>query len=94
VSCICKLLPILADDRKLGVVSTSDSCAAIQRDINRQEKCEEKGSVKLKKRKCRALQLGRNSPMHWYTLGADCLESSFAEEDLHSTVNSRLHLRQ
>ena len=50
--------------------------------------------MKLKKRKCRALQLGRNSPMHWYTLGADCLESSFAEEDLHSTVNSRLHLRQ
>lgn len=75
----------------MGVV---DSCAAIQRDLNRWEKWEERRLMKLNKGKCRALQLGRNSPRHQYMLGDDWLESSFAGKALQVTVNNKLHFSQ
>lgn len=34
VSCSCKLWPVSAGDREVGVVDTSDTCAALQRDLN------------------------------------------------------------
>lgn len=81
-----------ADDRKLGLVDTSESCAAIQRDLNGWEKWEERRLVKLNQGKCRALQLRRNSSTHQYMPGADWLETSFEGKDLQVIVNSKSHL--
>lgn len=61
VSRACKLQPVLADGRKLGVVDASHSCAAAQRDLNRWEKSEERRHTKLSKGKRRALPLGSSS---------------------------------
>lgn len=38
--------------------------------------------MKFNKGKCKVLNLGRNSPMPWYTLGAKWLEGSLAEKEL------------
>jgi len=57
----------------------SEGHAAIQRDLNRLEKCVDRNLMKLNKGKCKVLHLRRNNPMHEYTLRADWLESSLAE---------------
>ncbi|KAK4831251.1 hypothetical protein QYF61_016483 [Mycteria americana] len=45
------------------------------------------------KGKCQVLHLGRNNPMHQYMLGADQLESNFAEKDLGVLVDNMNHQR-
>lgn len=48
---------------------TPDSCATIQRDINRLEKRACRNLMKFDNGKCQVLHLGKNSPMHQYMLG-------------------------
>ena len=45
--------------------------------------------MKFSKSKCKVLHLGRNNPMHQYTLWADLLESSSTEKDLGVLVDSK-----
>ncbi|KAK4829005.1 hypothetical protein QYF61_001761 [Mycteria americana] len=72
-----------ADDTKLGgVADTPESCAAIQRDIDRLEKWADRNLMMFNKESCKVLHLGRNNPKHQNTLRATWLESSFAEKDL------------
>ncbi|XP_067166455.1 olfactory receptor 5B21-like [Apteryx mantelli] len=54
----------------------------LPRDLDRLEKRAERDLVKFNKWKCEVLHLRRNKSMHKHTLGADQLESSFAEKDL------------
>jgi len=50
--------------------------------------------MKFDKVKCRVLHLGRNNPMHQYSLRADPLESSFAERDLGVLLDDKLTVSQ
>lgn len=64
-----------ADDTKLrGVADTQQGCAAVQRDLNRQEKWADQNLMQLNKAHCIfLLHLWRNSPTHQHLLGANCL---------------------
>jgi len=62
---------------KLGTVAEGQ--AAIQRDLNRMEKWNNRDLMKFNKEKCEVQPLGRNNSTHQYMLGATQLKSSFAE---------------
>lgn len=56
--------------------------AAIQRDFDRVEVWADTNPTKFNKGKCKVLHLGRNNPTRRYRLGANWLETGFAEDDL------------
>ena len=60
---------------------TSESCATVQRDLNRLEKWPDRSLMKLKKGEMQNSASGEES-RHQYMLEADWLVSSFAEKDL------------
>jgi len=62
------------------VADTLESHAAIQRDLNRVSKWDDRKLVKLRKGNHQVLHLGRNNLMHQDRLGADQLPNSFAEK--------------
>lgn len=74
-----------------GVVDTAVSCTVIQRDLNRVEKWAEREPTKLKKGKCRLLNMGRNNSIHQSVLS---LETSLAEKDPGVLVDTKLSMRQ
>ena len=84
-----------ADDTKRGgVTDTPEGHAAIQRDLNRLEKWTDSNLMQFNKGNCKVLHVGRNNPRHRYMLGADRLESSFAEKDLRVLVDTKLDMSQ
>lgn len=51
-----------------------------QRDFDRLEKCADRNLIKFSKGKCKALTLGRNTPMQQEKLWPRCLGSSLAAQ--------------
>ncbi|KAK4829413.1 hypothetical protein QYF61_003977 [Mycteria americana] len=85
-----------ADDTKIGGVADTprEGCAAIQRDLDRLENWADRNLTKFNKGKCKVLHLGRNSLMYQHRLGANHLESSFAEKALGVLVDTKLNMSQ
>ncbi|PKU40442.1 rna-directed dna polymerase from mobile element jockey-like [Limosa lapponica baueri] len=65
----------------VGVVDRPDSCAAIQRDLNRLENWAVRNFMQFSKGRYKVLPLGRIKPMHQYTLETAWLESSCVEKE-------------
>ena len=76
------------------VTDTLESCAAIQSDLDRLEEWTNRNLMKFNKGKSKILHLGRNKPLQQYTLGDDCLESSFVKKRLMLLVDNKVILSQ
>ncbi|GAB0204020.1 mitochondrial enolase superfamily member 1 [Grus japonensis] len=65
-----------------------------KRDLDRLENWAERNLMKFSKGNCQVLPLGKNNPGHQYMLGANWLESSFAEKDPGVLVDKKLTMSQ
>lgn len=73
------------------MIDTKEGRADIQRDLDKLEKRVDRNLMKLNK-KCKVLQLGRNSLRHQYRLGDDQLGNSSAEKNLGVLVGTKLNM--
>lgn len=76
------------------MAGTSESYAAIHKDLDRLEKQGNWDFVKISKQKRKVLHLGKNNPEHLYRLGSGCLENSLAEQDLEVLADNKLNMYQ
>lgn len=72
-----------ADNTKLcGAVDTLEGRDAIQKDLDRLERCVYANLMSFNKAMCKVLHLVRGNPKHKYRLGGERTESSPEEKDL------------
>jgi len=75
------ILRKFVDDTKLcGMVDMLEGRDAIQRDLDRLERCACVSLMKFNKVKCKVLHLGQVNPKDEYRLRDDCTERSPAEK--------------
>ena len=91
---VSTLTKYAVDTKPGGVADTPEICAAIQRDLDKLERCVGRKKMRFNKSKCRVLQLGRNNCMFQYRLGDNLLERSSEEKDLGVLVDDRLTMSQ
>jgi len=75
------------DTKQGGAADMPDSCSIFQSDLDVKD-------LQFSKGKCKVLHLERNNPKHQCMLGADQIESSFAEKGLRVLGGSKLTMSQ
>jgi len=82
-----------ADDIKLcGAADTLEGQDAIQRDLDRLERCARANLRKINKGKCKVLYMGQGNPKHKCRLGREWIESSPEEKGLGVLVGKKLSM--
>jgi len=84
-----------ADNSKMhGAVDTLDGRDAIQRDLDRLERCACANLVKSNEAKCKVLHTGRGNKKLKYRLGGEWIESNPEEKDLRVLLDEKLNTTQ
>ena len=76
----CILRKFVDDTKLCGTVDMLEGRDAIQRDLDRLERCACVSLMKFNKVKCKVLHLGQVNPKDEYRLRDDCTERSPAEK--------------
>ena len=69
----CTHSKFIEDTRLGGGTDIPDSCAAIQRHLDRLKNCTERNLMKFNKGQCKVLHPGTNNARHQYNMVADQL---------------------
>jgi len=84
-----------ADHTKLcGAVDMQEGRDAIQRDLDRLERCACANLMKFNKAQSKVLHTGQGNPKHTYRLGREWIESRSEEKDLRVLVDEKLNMTQ
>jgi len=76
------------------VADTTESCAAIQQDLDQLESWAQRNLMKFNKGKCRVRQPERSNLVQQYRLETDMLESSSVKKNLGDLLDNKLTMSQ
>jgi len=87
------ILSEFADNTKLcGAVNMLEGWDAIQKDLDRIERCACANCMKFNKAKCKVLHMVQGNPKHESRLGREWIESSPEENGLEVLVDKKLNV--
>jgi len=87
----CTPSKFVNDTKLCGAVNMLEGRDAMQRDLDRLERCAHANLVKFNKAKCKVLHMGQGNPKLKYRVGRKWIESSPEKKDLGVLVDEKLN---